>query len=68
MKKFIESFLGSFGILIAGVVTIPLAAKLSGAPVISTSSAISMSIMFFVARLIYLYLLRLIFSRHKEGF
>lgn len=62
MKNAIESLLGSIGILIVGFWTIPLAGYFAGVE-ISGGAGMQMSLMFFVARFIWLYALRCIFSR-----
>jgi hypothetical protein len=61
MKNTAESLLGSIGILIAGYWTIPLIGYMSGVE-IDGSAGLKMSIMFFIARFVWLYLLRRIFS------
>lgn len=62
MYKLYESVIGSLGILIFGFITIPFAASVSGAQV-SQVAAIKMSLLFFVGRIIWLYILRLSFDK-----
>ena len=57
-----EALVGSAGILLAGFLTIPLAAHVSGAHV-TVAQGVSMSVMFFFTRWIWLFLVRLWFSR-----
>jgi hypothetical protein len=61
-RLFLEPLLGSIGILLAGFLTIPLAAYFVGATV-SAEQGFEMGLIFFVARFAWLSLLRLIFSR-----
>lgn len=65
MKKFIEPLLGSLGILIAGIITIPFAGYLSGVS-IDAAAALKMSIYFFIGRFIWLYILRHFFSKERN--
>ena len=58
----LEPLLGSWGILLAGFVTIPLAAYAVWAEV-SAQQGFEMGLIFFIARFVWLYLLRLTFSR-----
>lgn len=60
-----ESMVGSAGILLAGFITIPLAARAVGATVTLEQGA-SMSILFFFGRWIYLFALRMWFQAKEE--
>lgn len=64
MRAF-EAFIGSFGILVSGILTIPLAGGLVGVDVTMQQGAI-MSALFFVGRFAWLYLVRVIFSKIKR--
>lgn len=59
-----ESLMGSAGILLSGIVTIPLAADAVGASV-SMQQGASMSIIFFFGRWVYLFALRMWFQRKE---
>ena len=59
--KALEAFLGSMGILMVGMFTIPYVGKMYGAK-ITRRQGIYMSLTFFVLRFIWLYSLRLIFG------
>jgi len=61
-RLLIEPLLGSLGILLAGFLTIPLAAYFVGADV-STAQGFEMGLIFFAGRFAWLALLRLIFSK-----
>jgi hypothetical protein len=63
--KALEAFIGSFGILLAGFLTIPLAAHLVGGSLTIAQGA-GMSLLFFVARWLWLYSVRVYFERKKE--
>ena len=56
-QKIKEPFIGSLGILIAGIITIPLAGSASGVDV-NSYQALQMSFIFFVLRFFWLYILR----------
>lgn len=58
----LEAFVASLGILVAGFVTIPLAAWAVGAHV-TTAQGAGMGALFFVARFAWLWLLRCYFER-----
>jgi hypothetical protein len=58
--KALEAFIGSFGILIFGFLSIPVAAAMVGAQV-SASQGAQMSFIFFVLRFVWLYMLRRVF-------
>ena len=60
-----EALLGSAGILLAGFLIIPLEASVVGAQISYVQGA-SISILFFFARWIWLFLLRMWFSRGEE--
>jgi hypothetical protein len=64
MRAF-EAFIGSFGILLAGMFTIPFAAHLSGVQMNLMQGA-QMSALFFIGRFIWLYIVRVVFSRIKK--
>jgi hypothetical protein len=65
MKRLVlEPLLGSVGILIAGFLTIPLAAYFVGAD-ISPEQGFEMGLIFFAGRFAWLALLRLIFSKKE---
>lgn len=66
MKTLIESFVGSAGILVSGLVTIPLAAHLAGAE-ISIAASAKMSLLFFVGRWLWLGAVRYTFARRFAG-
>lgn len=59
-----EPLIATLGILIAGFITIPFAADLSGNH-IDTLGAIKMSFIFAAGRFIWLYLLRIYFLHHE---
>lgn len=61
----VEPLLGSLGILLAGSLTIPLAAHFVGADV-SAAQGIEMGLIFFAGRFAWLSLLRLIFSKRSR--
>lgn len=58
----LEAFIGSVGILAVGMLTIPLAVNLVGAD-ISAQQGLGMGTIFFVGRFLWLYVVRLFFSR-----
>lgn len=62
VKRFLEPFIGSIGILFAGVLTIPFAGGIAGTS-ISYSQALTMGVVFFILRFAWLCLLRWYFSR-----
>lgn len=61
----LEALIGSAGILLAGLVTIPLTAWAVGASVNMAQGA-GMSVLFFVGRFVWLALLRAWFERRKK--
>lgn len=61
----LEALLGSAGILLAGVVTIPAAAWAVGAT-INLQQGASMSVLFFFGRWIYLFALRMWFQAKED--
>ena len=63
--KALESFIGSAGILVVGLITIPLAGELSGVH-IGGYEAMKMSLLFFTGRFFWLWLLRVIFEKHGK--
>jgi len=64
-RLFGEPLIGSLGILLAGFVTIPLAAYFVGANV-SSAQGLEMGLIFFVGRFVWLSVLRLIFSKRSR--
>jgi len=63
--KAIEAFIGTLGIAIVGWITIPLAAAVAGVE-IATGQAVVMSAVFFVGRFLWLFGVRVFFSKWGE--
>ena len=63
-KNVLEPFLGSLGILLAGVFTIPFAGSISGVN-IDYYQAIKMSVLFFIGRFLWLYFLRKVYDSNR---
>lgn len=57
----LEATIGSFGMLLSGLITIPLAARAVGVK-INIKQAVGMSAIFFVLRVIWLWIVRGFFS------
>jgi hypothetical protein len=57
----LEAAVGSFGMLLSGLITIPLAARTVGVK-INLKQAFGMSLIFFVLRVIWLWIVRGFFS------
>ncbi len=64
--KLLEAIVGSFGILLFGVISIPIVGALSGVAINLTQGA-QMSAIFFVGRILWLYAVRRFFSWWLES-
>jgi hypothetical protein len=64
-KLFLEPFLGSLGILLVGVFTIKLVGSMAGVAM-TYSQSMLMSLLFFIARFIWLLGLRILFEGVKR--
>jgi uncharacterized membrane protein len=65
LQKFIEPLIGSLGIWLAGIVTLPFTSSIAGAT-ITPYQALKMGGILFVMRLIWLCILRLWFLRRNH--
>ena len=61
----LEAFIGSFGILLAGIFTIPFVGGFAGVEMTSMQG-LQMSLWFFFGRFLWLYVNRVFFSRMKR--
>ncbi len=64
--KLLEAIVGSFGILLFGVISIPIVGALSGVP-INLAQGAQMSAIFFVGRIFWLYAVRYFFNWWLES-
>ena len=63
--RFLEALIASLGIMLFGWLSIPIVGSLAGVG-ITVQQGIVMSVYFFGIRLVWLYLLRLVFTRPKN--
>lgn len=66
MKNVLEPFLGSIGITLVGIFSIPFVAKQAGVTV-DSYQAFKMSLMFTVGRFLYLLALRCYFHKKNKS-